>query len=208
MFGGLDDDSLIGGDEDDILYGEEGNDDLRGGYGKDYLVGGPDDDFLSGDAYPDVYEFTGFFGHDRVYIGYEFDYPGVALFTGCNPKDLLFRTNQTHLVVSRHYSNLEDFFPHYDDVLFIAWFDNTFLREVNLFYAVGDPVVEGMFLSETDVPRLVADMSSIQWSENLSIEDLAVWWSTRSIYDYWICLNGNYCNKPTKREEPAQQESV
>lgn len=195
LFGGLDMDILIGGEEDDILNGEEGDDDLRGGRGKDYLIGGPGDDFLSGDEHPDTYEFSGFFGHDRVYIGSELDYPGVAIFAGSNPQHLLFRQDNGDLIVTRHYSKDEDFFPHYDSVRFLGWFaPQEFQREVHLFYTTLDSTWPNHYTTSDDAQRLTKDMSeAIVWKEDLSLEDIINFYSKSSVSSYWYCNNITEC---------------
>lgn len=189
LFGGLDSDILIGGEENDILNGEDGDDDLRGGRGRDYLIGGPGDDFLSGDEHPDTYEFTGFFGHDRVYIGSELDDPGVAIFTASRPEYLFFRRDGSDLVVSRHYSMNENFFPHYDSARFLGWFSPQFLQEVHLFYTVGDDVYINQYTTAGDAKRLADHMNSVRWSEDLSIEDIAAFYDQHPVNTYWYCID-------------------
>lgn len=193
LFGGLDSDTLIGGEENDILNGEEGDDDLRGGRGRDYLIGGPGDDFLSGDEHPDTYEFTGFFGHDRVYIGAELDDPGVAIFTGARPEFLFFRRDGDDLIVSRHYSMNEPFFPYYDSARFLGWFDPLFLREVHLFYTTDDAVYVNQYTTSGDAARLANHMNMIRWSEDLSLEDIAGFYAIHPVSTYWYCIDPSYC---------------
>jgi len=201
LFGGLDSDTLIGGDHHDILNGEDGDDDLRGGVGNDYLIGGPGDDFLSGEEDQDTYEFADFFGFDRVYIGKQNDYPGIAIFSGARPEVLLFRQNFSDLIISRHYSKNESFFPHYDQVTFLAWFiPDTYPRDVHLFYTTNDDTVVNQYTTERDVLRLVDDMKSIVWHENMSAEEVFTFYDKNPVPKYWYCLDPNHCGNRQQRD--------
>jgi len=162
-----------------------------------------------------------FFGNDVVYFSPDdsTNLPGVAIFSGANPTQMYFQQNGSNLIISKHYSRTESFFPYYDSVNLLSWFQNSpppvgYFREIKMFYTIGDQSGKGfsnLFTGEVNAATLSKLMpQQIPWSESLSSEDVAQFYKTHNLYSYWYCLNPSpeNCNTNIQaRQEQDEQES-